>query len=136
MKKGTLNYLLCKWNVMTIALVAMMSIGFSSCGGDDDDPVIDERGDFYYQFTLVDRGTLSESEATKLIGALTADSPTYTASTKADAIYRYEKEVENLRVGFSGNNSFEVAFKIELKVKQTVVKSNVIRIYRSGCVVE
>jgi hypothetical protein len=135
MTKESLNYLLYKWNVMAIALVAMMSIGFSSCGGDDD-PVIDERGDFYYQFTLVDRGTLSESEATKLIGGLTADSPTYTASTKADAIYRYEKEVENLRVGFSGNNSFEVAFKIELKVKQTVVKSNVIRIYRSGCVVE
>ena len=36
MTKESLNYLLYKWNVMAIALVAMMSIGFSSCGGDDD----------------------------------------------------------------------------------------------------
>lgn len=35
-----LKNLLSKWNVLAIALVAMMSVGLSSCGGDDsDDPV-------------------------------------------------------------------------------------------------
>lgn len=32
-----LKNLLSKWNVLAIALVAMMSVGLSSCGGDDDD---------------------------------------------------------------------------------------------------
>lgn len=36
MKKKLFKNLQCKWNVLAIALVAMMSVGFSSCGGGDD----------------------------------------------------------------------------------------------------
>ena len=136
MTKGTFNYLLCKWNVMAIALVAMMSIGFTSCNSDgDDDPVI-ERGDFYYAFDLIDRGTFSEADANKLIGELTAAMPTYTAYRQPDAVYKYDKEIENLRVGFSGSNSFEISFRVKLMCDKKVVKSKVVKVYRNGCSIE
>jgi hypothetical protein len=136
MTKVTIKNLLSKWNVLAIALVAMMSIGLSSCNGDDDPDVIIDRGDFYYSFELVDRGTFSDADANKLIGELTASMPTYTAYSQADAVYRYDKEIENLRVGFSGSNAFEISFRVKLMCDKKIIKSKVVKVYRSGCTVE
>ena len=38
MTKKSFENLLSKWNVLVIAMVALMSVGLTSCTGDDDDP--------------------------------------------------------------------------------------------------
>ena len=45
MTKNLFKNLQSKWNVLAIALIAMMSVGLSSCGGGDDDGDIPQRVD-------------------------------------------------------------------------------------------
>lgn len=53
-----------KWNVLAMVLIAMMSLSLASCGGDDDDDGgSDALSDYYFQFEVVDRGTLSDAMA-------------------------------------------------------------------------
>lgn len=133
-----LKNLLSKWNVLAIALVAMMSVGLSSCDGDDLKEDIEDStlGDYYFKFDVVDRGTLSDAQANQLVGSLNTDISTMNAYTKAQAVYVFDREIESLRVGFSGNNDFEVSLKASLMLKTSTIKSNIIHITRHGCTIE
>lgn len=126
--------LLSKWNVLAIALVAMMSVSLTSCGSDGED--IPDLADYYFQFEVVDRGTLSDAEASQLMGQLNAQTGTLPAYEKAQAIYVFDSLVEDLRTSFAGVNEFELSFRVKLMTKQTTVKSKVINIKTIGCTVE
>ena len=126
-----------KWNVLAMVLVAMMSLSFASCGGDDDDDVGgDALSDFYFQFEVVDRGTLSDAAASQLMGQLNADAGTLPAYKKSEAIYVFDSMVESLRVDFAGVNEFELSFRAKLMTGKSTVKSKVIHIKTIGCTVE
>lgn len=134
-----LKNLLSKWNVLAIALVAMMSVGLSSCGGDDDhnNDIADSTiGDYYIKFDVVDRGTLSDAQANQFVGSLNSTIKPMNASTKAQAVYNFDSGIESIRVGYSGNNDFEVSFKASLMLKTSTIKSNIIHITRHGCTIE
>ena len=124
-----------KWNVLAMVLVAMMSLSFASCGGDDDDDV-PELSDYYFQFEVVDRGTLSDAAASQLMGQLNADAGTLPAYKKSEAIYVFDSMVEDLRVNFSGMNEFELSFRVKLMTGKSTVKSKVIHIKTIGCTVD
>lgn len=126
-----------KWNVLAIAMVAMMGIGFASCGDDGDDSGSETTlNDYYFSFEVVNRGTLSDADANALMGSLNAQMGTMTAYTKAEAIYVFDQVVEDLRTSFSGVNEFELSFRVKLMTKTTTVKSKVINIKTIGCTVE
>ena len=126
-----------KWNVLAMVLVAMMSLSFASCGGDDDDDVGgDALSDYYFQFEVVDRGTLSDAAASQLMGQLNADAGTLPAYKKSVAIYVFDSMVESLRVDFAGVNEFELSFRVKLMTGKSTVKSKVIHIKTIGCTVD
>ena len=126
-----------KWNVLAMVLVAMMSLSFASCGGDDDDDVGgDALSDYYFQFEVVDRGTLSDAMASQLMGQLNADAGTLPAYKKSEAIYVFDNMVESLRVDFAGVNEFELSFRAKLMTGKSTVKSKVIHIKTIGCTVD
>lgn len=126
-----------KWNVLAMVLVAMMSLSFASCGGDDDDDGgSDALSDYYFQFEVVDRGTLSDAAASQLMGQLNADAGTLPAYKKSEAIYVFDSMVESLRVDFAGVNEFELSFRAKLMTGKSTVKSKVIHIKTIGCTVD
>ena len=126
-----------KWNVLAMVLIAMMSMSLASCGGDDDDDIGgDALNDYYFQFEVVDRGTLSDAAASQLMGQLNADAGTLTAYKKSEAIYVFDSMVESLRVDFAGVNEFELSFRAKLMSNRTTVKSKVIHIKTIGCTVD
>ena len=126
-----------KWNVLAMVLIAMMSLSFASCGGDDDDDGGgDALSDYYFQFEVVDRGTLSDAAASQLMGQLNADAGTLPAYKKSEAIYVFDSMVESLRVDFAGVNEFELSFRAKLMTNRTTVKSKVIHIKTIGCTVD
>ena len=126
-----------KWNVLAMVLIAMMSLSFASCGGDDDDDGGgDALSDYYFQFEVVDRGTLSDAMASQLMGQLNADAGTLPAYKKSEAIYVFDSMVESLRVDFAGVNEFELSFRAKLMTNRTTVKSKVIHIKTIGCTVD
>ena len=126
-----------KWNVLAMVLIAMMSLSFASCGGDDDDDVGgDPLSDYYFQFEVVDRGTLSDAAASQLMGQLNADAGTLPAYKKSEAIYVFDSMVESLRVDFAGVNEFELSFRAKLMTGKSTVKSKVIHIKTIGCTVD
>ena len=126
-----------KWNVLAMVLIAMMSLSFASCGGDDDDDVGgDPLSDYYFQFEVVDRGTLSDAMASQLMGQLNADAGTLPAYKKSEAIYVFDTMVESLRVDFAGVNEFELSFRAKLMTGKSTVKSKVIHIKTIGCTVD
>lgn len=126
-----------KWNVLAMVLIAMMSMSLASCGGDDDDDIGgDALNDYYFQFEVVDRGTLSDAMASQLMGQLNADAGTLTAYKKSEAIYVFDTMVESLRVDFAGVNEFELSFRAKLMSNRTTVKSKVIHIKTIGCTVD
>lgn len=136
MTKKMMN-LFSKWNVLAIAMVAMMSVGFASCGSDDDESGSETTlNDYYFLFEVVNRGTLSDADANALMGSLNAQMGTMTAYTKAEAIYVFDQVVEDLRTSFAGVNEFELSFRVKLMTKTTTVKSKVINIKTIGCTVE
>lgn len=136
MTKKMMN-LFSKWNVLAIAMVAMMGIGFASCGDDGDDSGSETTlNDYYFSFEVVNRGTLSDAQANALMGTLNAQTGTMTAYTKAEAIYVFDQVVEDLRTSFAGVNEFELSFRVKLMTKTTTVKSKVINIKTIGCTVE
>lgn len=129
--------LLSKWNVLAIALVAMMSVSLTSCGSDGDESGSENTlNDYYFLFEVVNRGTLSDADANALMGSLNSQMGTLTAYTKAEAIYVFDNVVEDLRTSFSGVNEFELSFRVKLMTKTTTVKSKVINIKTIGCTVE
>ena len=126
-----------KWNVLAMVLVAMMSLSLASCGDDDDDDVGgDALSDYYFQFEVVDRGTLSDAMASQLMGQLNADAGTLPAYKKSEAIYVFDNMVESLRVDFAGVNEFELSFRAKLMTGKSTVKSKVIHIKTIGCTVD
>lgn len=130
--------LLSKWNVLAVALVAMMSFGLTSCGSDSDDESGGDTtlNDYYFNFEVVDRGTLSDADANALMGQLNATTGTMTAYTKAEAVYVFDSVVESLRTNYTGYNGFELSFRVKLMTKTTTVKSKVIHIKTMDCTVE
>ena len=129
--------LLSKWNVLAIALVAMMSVSLSSCGSDGDESGSENTlNDYYFMFEVVNRGTLSDADANALMGSLNSQMGTLTAYTKAEAIYVFDNVVEDLRTSFAGVNEFELSFRVKLMTKTTTVKSKVVNIKTIGCTVE
>jgi len=129
--------LLSKWNVLAIALVAMMSVSLTSCGSDGDESGSENTlNDYYFLFEVVNRGTLSDADANALMGSLNSQMGTLTAYTKAEAIYVFDNVVEDLRTSFAGVNEFELSFRVKLMTKTTTVKSKVINIKTIGCTVE
>jgi hypothetical protein len=129
--------LLSKWNVLAIALVAMMSVSLTSCGSDGDESGTENTlNDYYFLFEVVNRGTLSDADANALMGSLNSQMGTLTAYTKAEAIYVFDNVVEDLRTSFAGVNEFELSFRVKLMTKTTTVKSKVINIKTIGCTVE
>ena len=129
--------LLSKWNVLAIALVAMMSVSLTSCGSDSDESGSENTlNDYYFMFEVVNRGTLSDADANALMGSLNSQMGTLTAYTKAEAIYVFDNVVEDLRTSFAGVNEFELSFRVKLMTKTTTVKSKVINIKTIGCTVE
>lgn len=136
MTKKFMN-LLSKWNVLAVALVAMMSVSLASCGSDGDDSGSENTlNDYYFQFEVVNRGTLSDADANALMGTLNSQTGTMTAYTKAEAIYVFDSVVEDLRTSFAGVNEFELSFRVKLMTKTTTVKSKVINIKTIGCTVD
>ena len=136
MTKKFMN-LLSKWNVLAVALVAMMSVSLASCGSDGDDSGSETTlNDYYFNFEVVNRGTLSDADANALMGTLNSQTGTMTAYTKAEAIYVFDQVVEDLRTSFAGVNEFELSFRVKLMTKTTTVKSKVINIKTIGCTVE
>ena len=135
MKKEFVRGLLSKANMMVVIFMAVMSVGLSSCGDDNGDDIVTV-GDFYFSFELVDRGTLSSSDANALMGALNASVTPMDGWKRDEAIYVYNREIEGLRVDYSGNNDFEVTFIMKLMESNKVVKSNVVEIKRSGCTIK
>ena len=136
MTKKFMN-LLSKWNVLAVALVAMMSVSLASCGSDGDDSGSETTlNDYYFNFEVVDRGTLSDADANALMGTLNSQTGTMTAYTKAEAIYVFDQVVEDLRTSFAGVNEFELSFRVKLMTKTTTVKQKVINIKTIGCTVE
>ena len=125
-----------KWNVLAMVLIAMMSLSFASCGEDDDDVGGDALSDYYFQFEVVDRGTLSDAAASQLMGQLNADAGTLPAYKKSEAIYVFDSMVESLRVDFAGVNEFELSFRVKLMTGKSTVKSKVIHIKTIGCTVD
>jgi hypothetical protein len=129
--------LLSKWNVLAIALVAMMSVSLTSCGSDGDESGSENTlNDYYFLFEVVNRGTLSDADANALMGSLNSQMGTLTAYTKAEAIYVFDNVVEDLRTSFAGVNEFELSFRVKLMTKTTTVKSKVVNIKTIGCTVE
>ena len=129
--------LLSKWNVLAIALVAMMSVSLTSCGSDGDESGSENTlNDYYFLFEVVDRGTLSDADANALMGSLNSQMGTLTAYTKAEAIYVFDNVVEDLRTSFAGVNEFELSSRVKLMTKTTTVKSKVVNIKTIGCTVE
>ena len=129
--------LLSKWNVLAIALVAMMSVSLTSCGSDGDESGSENTlNDYYFLFEVVNRGTLSDADANALMGSLNSQMGTLTAYTKAEAIYVFDNVVEDLRTSFAGVNEFELSFRVKLMTKTTTVKSKVVNIKKIGCTVE
>lgn len=136
MTKKFMN-LLSKWNVLAVALVAMMSVSLASCGSDGDDSGSETTlNDYYFNFEVVNRGTLSDADANALMGTLNSQTGTMTAYTKAEAIYVFDQVVEDLRTSFAGVNEFELSFRVKLMTKTTTVKQKVINIKAIGCTVE
>lgn len=111
-----------------------LNVAICSCTSDDD-PRID-LGDYYFRFEVVDRGTLSDGEANQVMGALNAQMPTMNGYKRDEAIYVYDKQIEALRVAYSGSNDFELSFRVKLMVETSVVKSNVVKIARQGCTIQ
>ena len=129
--------LLSKWNVLAIALVAMMSVSLTSCGSDGDESGSENTlNDYYFLFDVVNRGTMSDADANALMGSLNSQMGTLTAYTKAEAIYVFDNVVEDLRTSFAGVNEFELSFRVKLMTKTTTVKSKVVNIKTIGCTVE
>lgn len=129
--------LLSKWNVLAVALVAMMSVSLASCGSDGDDSGSENTlNDYYFQFEVVDRGTLSDADANALMGQLNSTTGTMTAYTKAEAVYVFDNVVESLRTNYTGYNGFELSFRVKLMTKTTSVKSKIIHIKTMDCTVE
>lgn len=124
-----------KWNVLVMVLIALMSLSLASCKDDPEDDV-DALADYYFQFEVVDRGTMSDAQASAEMGNLNAAFEPMTAYEKSQAIYVFDTLVERLRVSYSGVNEFEVSFRVKLMTGKTTVKSRVIHIKTIGCTVD
>ena len=69
------------------------------------------------------------------MGALNSELPVMEAYTKDQAIYVFDRSVEDIRVTYSGANDFELSFRIKLMLKTSNIKSKVVSIKRNGCTV-
>jgi len=139
MIKKSLNVLMRRISIMPIMLMAVMSVGLISCGGDDDGDDTggssSALGDYYFQCEVVDRGTFSDAQASQFMGALNSELPVMEAYTKDQAIYVFDRSVEDIRVTYSGANDFELSFRVKLMLKTSTIKSKVVSIKRNGCTV-
>lgn len=109
-------------------------LSLTACG--DDDEKVEDFGDYYLKFELIDKGTFTNSEANQFIGILNSDVEPMEGVSKDEAVYYYNKAIQNLKNEFGGTNDFEVSFRVRLMNNSSTVKSQDIYISRTGCVVK
>lgn len=121
-------------NLVACLFMALGAFTFVACNDDKDEPV-DEFGDYYIKFELVDKGTFTEAEANQLIGELNSGVEAQEGISKDQAIYLFDRVMRNLELTYSGTNKFEVSFRVKLMNKNSTVKSQMVKITRNGCTV-
>lgn len=125
-----------KFLAMMVAMLAM-SVGFSSCSDDPDNPVSD-KNDYYIECN-VSGGGLDSSETNYLQSQLNAQLSEikWSMLTKDDAIYYFDREMKDLRSGFSEGLSYVTGtlyIKFILKtVDGKTVKTTTLNVTKDGC---
>lgn len=119
---------------MLMLLVASMSMAFTACGGDDDEPInSNELGDYYIEFAMVDQGTLTASEATSIIGSLNSDVITMDGYTYSEATYTFNKFMKELADALDEDHNFTASIAGILKKDKKEIDRKTLVITRTGC---
>lgn len=113
-----------------LALVLGSAVSFTSCS-DDDEKNSQALNDYYIEFSVADRGTLSASAASQIAGELTAAGVHMNGVTYQEASYRFDSALESLVD--TDEYPFELTLKASLKTGNKTVKSRNIRFSRNGC---
>lgn len=124
-----------KFFAMMIAMLAM-SINFSSCSDDDDEPS-SEIKDFYIECD-VKGGGLNASEISALKSALNVELSELDmeALTQDEAIYLFDRFIQEVKYVFSegieSNETLTITFYLKTTSGSTVKKA-VLKVTKDGC---
>lgn len=117
---------------MLLALM-MCSFAFTACSDDDDDNKDNTLADYYVEFALVDKGTLTSAEASTLIGSLNSEDLTLDGYTYSEATYAFNKFTKELAEDLNEEHDYSVTFKANLKTDNKTVSSKTFYITKTGC---
>lgn len=124
-----------KYLGMLLAMLAL-SVSFVSCGSDDDDEGgADAIYDYQIEFSMLDKGDMSSSEAKEFIADLNSVDTDLKGYTDSQAKYVFNDFVEDLADHFD-NYRFDNNFKIKVSLKRQdgrEVSSKILVFSWDGC---
>ncbi|MBQ0057071.1 MAG: hypothetical protein KBT20_05370 [Bacteroidales bacterium] len=114
-----------------LVLLLGTSVVTTSCDDDNETSTSQGIGDYYVEFSVDDKGTLSASEASQMAGELNSIGVTMDNCTREQAEYYFDTLLKSL----VDNDvySFEVTFKASLMLEKKVIKSKKLQFSRNGC---
>lgn len=117
--------------VMLFVLLVGTAVSFSSCSSDDDDIVSTTIADYYVEFSVYDRGTLSATEASQIATALNSSELEWDGYTLEHAKYEFNKELNTLVS--NDPYPFDATFMASLKADSRTVYTKKIYFSKDGC---
>lgn len=120
------------WSILVVlALVLGSAVSFTSCSDDDDNNKSQALNDYYIEFSVADRGTLTASEASQIAAGLNTIGLEMNGVTYQEASYSFEHFLEGLVD--TDEYEFELTLTASLKTGKKTVKTRNIRFSRNGC---
>lgn len=122
-------------SLFMVMAVLVSSFSFVSCGDDDDDPVISDIQDYYVEFSVKDKGTLTNQEATIMVGELNAEGYYIDDCSKSEAIHYFDEWARELSRALNEESyNFEATLAMKLMDEQKkAVKQHLLKFSKSGC---
>lgn len=117
-----------------LVLAIMTSLSFVSCYDSDDDDVSDVQ-DYYVEFSVKDIGTLTNQEATIMVGNLNAEGYYIDDCTRSEAIHYFDEWARDLSRELNYETYyFETVIAMSLKdERKNTVKQHLLSFSKNGC---
>ena len=117
--------------VMLFVLLVGTAVSFSSCSSDDDGFVSTTIADYYVEFSVYDRGTLSAAEASQMAADLNTIGIEWNGYTLEEAKYAFDKLMNSLVDNDA--YAFDATFMASLKADGRTVYTKKISFSKNGC---
>lgn len=117
-----------------VMAVLFTSFSLVSCDDDDDDTISDIQ-DYYVEFSVKDKGTLTNQEANIMVGELNAEGYFVDDCSKSEAIHYFDEWARELSRELNEDSyNFEATIAMKLMDEQKkAVKQHLLMFSKAGC---